>query len=147
MTLRKKRNREMGDDHVDLRESMLRWSVGNGYPIERFVDVLCACGADVFQFACDEDAGVAMRTCVTCKAEHVMCDGDEYVEEADELERRACFCIGESFQGAVGVSLYAGSNDVRWFYLGMRCISCSVLGIYADWKSESGDVNNFLAKV
>lgn len=147
MTLREAGGNDLGDDHSDLRLSMAAWSEQHGYPINRFADVECSCGSKVFQFANDEEVGAAMRVCVKCKAEHVMCDGEEYLEDDEELEMSACFCEGTEFEGTVGVNLYADSNDVRWFYLGMRCVKCSVLGVYADWKSESGDADAFLANV
>ena len=53
----------------------------------------------------------------------------------------------DHFEITVGVSLYHASQDVRWLYVGCRCPSCGVTGVYGDWKNEYLDYRELLAKV
>lgn len=85
--------------------------------------------------AIDENQGVALRFCPLCEIEHPMGDSADYLEEADPVLAE-CTCGETTFEITVGVSLYDDSEDVRWLYLGCRCVNCGLLGCYADWKNE-----------
>ncbi len=37
------------------------------------------------------------------------------------------------------------SADVRWLYLDCRCVKCSLVGCYADWKNEYNGYEQLLA--
>lgn len=129
-----------GDNHADLRQEMLRYSELNGYPIDNYVDVCCACGNDSFYFSTDENEGVALRVCGRCEDEHLMGDSEEYAEEA-EIEKHGCLCDAEIFQITAGVHRYRNADetlspDVKWLYLGCRCVACGLVGNYAGWKNE-----------
>ncbi|MBC8134710.1 MAG: hypothetical protein H8F28_02350 [Fibrella sp.] len=126
---------EYGSGPEDIHLVVARYSVENGYPAEHFADSVCECGGRAFQLALDDGAGVAARTCVECKATLILGDGDEYVEEA-ELQDRVCPCRSDTFEVAVGVAPYAGSDDVRWLYVGCRCTACNLTAVYGDWKNE-----------
>jgi hypothetical protein len=145
MALRKKKDYEYGDGHADLRASMRAWAKDFGEPIHRFADVKCKCGGDLFTFTYDDDAGVVRRRCSLCCSVHVMCDGTDYIDEVEHWNRPECICRKRTFQATVGVNLYRGSADVHWFFLGLRCAHCSLLGVYAEWKSECEDYKSFLA--
>ena len=56
-------------------------------------------------------------------------------------------CDGQAFELLTGVALHADSHDVRWVYLGCRCVQCNLVGVFADWKAEAGDADAFLARV
>ena len=85
-------------------------------------------------------------SCVSCHAEHPIGDSDEYLEDA-ELGECACPCSAEVFEITVGVSLYDESDDVRWLYLGCRCVACEMVAVYGDWKNEFEGYQNLLARV
>ena len=64
-----------------------------------------------------------------------------------ELDECACPCGGEIFEITAGVALYADSEDVRWIYLGCRCVACKLAAVYADWKNEYEGYRELLAKI
>ena len=145
MSLRKRGKYWYGDEQLDIRGELRRYSGLNGYPAEHFAEVECACAARVFTLALDEDAGVAVRTCVDCAKSVTMCDGEDYLEDA-ELEERSCVCGRDQFELTVGVSLYEDSQDVRWIYVGARCPACGLTGCYGDWKNEYPDFQALLSR-
>ena len=100
----------------------------------------------MLRLALDDDGGAAVRACVACGAEHPIGDSGEYLEGA-ELGECACPCGGEAFEIAAGVSLYDGSEDVRWLYLGCRCSACGLTAVYGDWKNEFPGYRELLARV
>ncbi|WP_432725972.1 hypothetical protein [Variovorax sp. W6] len=146
MALKKKGRYWYGDGLEDTQVEVQRYSKSNAYVATRFAASACACGHRAFRLESDEEAGAARRTCTACGSVHLMGDSAEYADEA-ELGGHECVCGEESFELLSGVSLYAESNDVRWYYLGCRCTSCSLVGVFADWKCEGGDADGFLAAV
>lgn len=52
----------------------------------------------------------------------------------------------ETFNVTVGFSR-RDDGEVRWVYLGLRCIEDSVLGCYADWKIDYSPSIQLLAEV
>ena len=75
-----------------------------------------------------------------------MGDSAEFLDEA-ELDECACPCGGETFEITAGVSLYAGSEDVRWIYLACRCVACKHGAVYGDWKNEYDGYRELLARI
>jgi hypothetical protein len=74
-----------------------------------------------------------------------MGDSAEYAEEAD-FDNHICVCDAENFELLSGVALYEGSTDVRWYYIGYKCTKCNLVGVFAEWKCEAGNVDEFLSK-
>jgi hypothetical protein len=146
MALKKRGKHRYGDSQADIREELLRYSQANAYLAHHFADATCKCGGKLFRLALDDIEGVAVRTCAGCGAEHPIGDSDEYLEDA-ELEECACPCGGEEFEITVGVSLYEGSEDIRWLYLACRCPKCGLTAVYGDWKSEFNGYRELLARV
>ncbi|WP_145260695.1 hypothetical protein [Planctomycetes bacterium Pan216] len=137
-----------GDDHADLRIEMANYGLSTGYPIDSFVDIRCACGSDGFEFHSDEEAGVAVRRCGSCRHERFMADSAGFAEEA-KLTSHVCICGSSHFQLTAGVHRYRRDDDslaeeVRWTYIGCRCASCGLVGCYADWKCEHGNYETLL---
>jgi len=145
MTLKKRGKDRYGEGQADIREELLRYGALNGYPPEHFADAVCVCGGRTFRLQLDDTAGAAVRTCPTCAAVVAMGDSGEYLEEV-ELDDCACPCGGEVLEVTVGVSLYEGSDDVRWLYFGCRCPSCGLVAVYGDWKNEFEDYRVLLSK-
>jgi hypothetical protein len=151
MTLRNQGKRWYGDDHQDLREELSRYALCGDYPIDNFVDVNCRCGCQQFKLFTDEDAGIAVRKCVGCQSEHLMGDSAEFADGA-EVGQHECLCGTEVFQISVGIHRYREhegliSDDVRWLYIGCRCVACGLLGCYADWKSEFQGFHELLSNM
>jgi hypothetical protein len=146
MALKKRGKYRYSDSQADLPDEILRYSKKNEYRAEHYHDAVCACGARVFRLSLDDDEGAAVRICTACSAEHPIGDSADFLEGA-ELRECACPCGHEEFEITAGVSLYEGSEDVRWLYLGCRCPKCGLVGVYGDWKNEFNGYQELLARV
>ncbi len=106
------------------------------YPISELRACACACGSDRFLVG-GEDGSCALRKCVACKAEHLIADSADYWDEAD-TEQCVCTCEHAVFQVGVGFAMTKDAKDLRWIYVGLRCVACSLAGVYLDWKIDYG---------
>ena len=131
---------------TDIRAEIARYSKSNAYVAHHYAEAVCVCGGRSFALQVDDDEGAAVRACAGCKAEHPIGDSDEYLDGA-ELEECECPCGNGTFAITVAVSLYEGSEDVRWLYLGCQCTACELAAVYADWKNEFNGYRELLAKV
>lgn len=145
MTLVQRGEHRYGDTQADIRTELGDYALMNDCPIERFADV-CRCGGRAFRLKVDDTEGVAVRSCGSCGNDHPIGDSADYVEEAS-LESCECPCGLDLFEVTAGVSLFEGTDDVRWIYLGCRCTGCGLAACYADWKCESGDYRGLLGNV
>lgn len=132
------------DGQSDIRSKLQEYSANN-YPAQHFAEVVCLCGSRHFRLAIDDTEGVAMRHCSACGQEHLIGDSADYLEGA-ELEECECPCGHGVFELTVGVALYPESEDVRWLYLGCRCVACGLAGCYGDWKNEFEGYQKLLAR-
>lgn len=142
--LRKVDSQWYGDNHADIAEELQRYSQCGDYLIHHSADAVCKCTARTFRLELDEAEGAAVRTCIACSLRHPIGDSADYLDEA-ELEECSCPCGKEDFEIAVGVSLYDDSDDVRWLYIGCRCVDCGLTACYGDWKNEYIGYKNLLA--
>lgn len=145
MTISRKSGHWFGTDDADIETEIVRYSKLNEYEATRFARAICTCGSASFKLGSDEEAGAARRACTACGESKLMGDSAEYVAAAD-LDNHTCICDYEDFGITSGVALYPNSNDVHWYYIGCRCRACNLIGVFADWKSESGDADAFLAE-
>jgi hypothetical protein len=146
MALQKRGKYRYGDSQSDIQQEITRYSKVNEYIAHHFADAVCRCGGKSFRLLLDDDEGAAIRICVACSDEHPIGDSDDYLAEA-ELKVCACPCAGEEFEITVGVSLYDDSEDVRWLYMGCRCIRCGLVAVYGDWKNEFPGYHELLGRV
>ncbi len=146
MSLHKKGKWWYGDDQSDIRDELVRYGKLNGYEPTQFADGVCHCGASAFQLTLDGDEGAAVRTCEQCQDEHLIGDSEEYLQNAN-LEECDCHRGEAIFEITAGVSLYDNSEDVRWIYIGCRCVLCGLTGCHGDWKNEFMDYKKLLAKI
>jgi hypothetical protein len=146
MALRKRGKWRYGDSQADIRDEILRYSKGVTYLAHHYADAACTCGGTVFRLLLDDTQGAAVRVCAACGDEHPIGDSEQYLSEAD-LEECACPCGCEEFEVTVGVSLYEGSEDVKWLYVGCRCRPCGLTAVYGDWKNEHGGYRELLSRV
>lgn len=97
------------------------------------------CQANEFRLEFDDEQGAAKRTCAKCGAEHLICDSDEYWDDASPRKWK---CVGRCKSKAVnlcvGFAMLGGNEDVRWLYVAARCLACGTLGCYCDWKIDYG---------
>ncbi|RLS56376.1 MAG: hypothetical protein DWH91_06865 [Planctomycetota bacterium] len=146
MTHQKRGKRYFGDSQADIRDEILRYSQLNEYLVQHFADAICACGSNTFRLALDDNEGAAVRICTQCKSEHAIGDSEDFLDDAS-LEECECPCGSEAFEITIGVSLYDGSEDIKWLYLGCRCPKCGLTAVYGDWKNEFIGYKEFLARV
>jgi len=146
MTVTQKGNYWYGSCDSDICAEVTRFSRKNAYEAQRFQQSVCGCGSVVFRLLSDDAEGVAKRLCVECAAEAFIGDGVEYADDA-VLEEHGCVCQDDRFAINCGVALYEGSNDVRWLYIGCRCRTCGLIGVFAHWKCEGGDADVYLSRV
>ncbi|UQA60518.1 hypothetical protein [Polyangium aurulentum] len=146
MSLKRRGKHAYGDTQADIRAEVRRYSKRNGYEATHFADAVCVCGAKVFALKLDDDEGAAVRTCASCRHEVPIGDSADYLADA-ELGECACPCGAETFEITVGVSLYDGTEAVRWLYLGCRCPACGLTAVYGDWKNEYESYAELLAQV
>ncbi len=139
--------RKQADPFSGLRREMRRYAKANGYPLMRDYAPRCACGAKVmsaaygtgtFFIAVDDEEGGALLICGDCDAQGFVADSQAYMRKklTGEEAWRECVCGRRDFQVVVGAALYEDSADVRWWYVGGRCVACGVQGVYADWKDD-----------
>src|SRR5437764_3455239 len=119
MALRKRGKYTYGDGPEDLRAELVAYSKKHSDPVTHFAEAVCACGGRVFLLELDVGAGVGVRECVACGAEHVIDDRDRTVEEAEryakELDLCSCVCNKSEFEITGAVNTYAAyPDDARW---------------------------------
>jgi hypothetical protein len=127
----------VGSDADDLKEYLEAYS-SNSYPIDHFRLGCCKCGCFDFKLHASDRDGVALRTCVKCGQAHLICDSQEFWEEAHPEQWCCTECESEICNVGVGFSLYEDHQDIRWLYVGVRCAQCGVLGCFAGWKVGYG---------
>jgi hypothetical protein len=122
----------VGSSAGDLAEYLRAYSA-DGYEATEFRLAKCSCGHDVFRLSADDDEGCAKRTCASCGREEFICDSNEYWPEASPEEWKCIGCGSTAANVGVGFSLY-DDGEIRWLYVGERCITCGILGCLAGWK-------------
>ena len=132
-------DRPSGATFDDLAAFLQRPEPG-GYPIDVVRECICrSCAGRSFEVQVTSSGDAVRRTCLACGARDFIADSADYWDDAEDAEYFcACPCGEEDFAGAVGFSLREDGQDVRWIYLGLRCLACGVLALYADWKISYG---------
>lgn len=136
--LKESEEQTRGATFEDLAD-FLRRPVTGGYPVQAVRECICrCCGGRSFEVALMEDESAARRICLTCGEGEFIGDSAEYWDDTAEADYYcACHCGGEEFAAAVGYSLRE-TGDVRWIFVGLRCLACDSLGVYEDWKINYG---------
>jgi len=136
----------IGSEPVDIQGFLKEYS-SQGHEVNEFRLARCDCGSEVFYLDADDTEGAAKRQCVKCGKEHFICDSEEYWGETDPKWCMCVECGGESVNVGVGFSLYEDTGDVRWLYVGVRCVTCGILGCFAGWKVAYGPSHHLLDRV
>lgn len=103
-------------------------------PTEQYRQATCQCGSDVFRLEADRRHGVAKRICTQCSAVHFICDSEELWGKADPKPYECIACGAEEANVGAAFCLVEDEDDVRWIYLGTRCVKCGTIACYVDWK-------------
>ena len=123
-----------GDGFDDLVEYIRVYSA-ESYAAERVIQSRCeSCGSTTMRLRFDDEEGGAERLCASCGTARLLLDSDDYWADATP-DDAACPCGAEEFEVGVGYAL-RDDGDVRWAYVGGRCVACGVLGVYTDWKID-----------
>jgi hypothetical protein len=130
----------IGSSPDDIQEFLTEWTTEeDGYVPSVFRRVRCDCGSEEFEF---ERAGdIVRRTCAKCSSNKFICRTSEDWEEAEEEEGSEPFscveCDGTKANLVIGFALYDDQPEidgVKWFYVGVRCALCGILGSFCDGK-------------
>lgn len=128
----------VGSDPGDI-EPYLRAYTEGAYLISFFRGIRCNCGSDRFRL---ERAGsLVRRQCAACGSRSFTCGAAEDWEEAVEEEGSEPYscveCGGDQANVGVGFAAYDEAPEldaVQWFYVGVRCAGCGILGCFGDGK-------------
>lgn len=121
----------VGDSSDDLAAYLVAMS-RDGAPITHFARMECpSCGSGWFRVRHDDVEGCAETTCLECDRRDFEL-GSEDVAEAADLQPTRCPCGGDRFDVAAGLAV-RDTGEIRWIYLGVRCVRCGVLGCPVDW--------------
>ncbi|TCJ30782.1 hypothetical protein [Nocardioides jejuensis] len=145
MTITRESSSWFGTEQADI-QAYLEAIAAEGYPVQEVVDARCsACGGNVFDIEIDDDEGYVLRSCAGCGERFEMLDSADVAEEA-EIGDAQCPCGSEQFEIAVGFALRE-DQEIRWVYVGARCVADGQLGVYADWKIDYSPSRHLLQQV
>lgn len=96
-----------------------------------------SCGKDVFKIRVDQNEGAVQVICHSCGMKKILLDGEEIWKECRPRARKCPICKESLYNVRVGFH-YRDNGDVKWVYIGNRCISCGTLGSFADWSIDYG---------
>jgi hypothetical protein len=131
----------VGSDTSDIESYLIAFTEppDGGYSVAAYRAIRCKCGGD--PFILERALDIARRSCPSCGAESYTCrSAGDWEEAADEEKPETFECVEcKCAQANIGVGFapYQGSPEldaVKWFYVGVRCVDCGVLGCFADGK-------------
>lgn len=132
-----------GEGFADIADYM-RGLTQDGYGAEKVLPSQCSCGGQVFRLIVDRDEGCAKRVCVNCSSETGIGDSDEIWADSSPKPVK-CPCGNRTFELGVAFA-FRESGDVRWIYVGHRCVKCGVLGCSIDWEIDYSPTDHLLNK-
>jgi hypothetical protein len=135
-----------GSEASDIELYLTEYTASEeAYPATAFHPIACPCGSDQFQLV--RAGSITRQSCSGCGQVRIICrDGDPiHWEEAigeENPEPYACVaCHGDAANVYLGFAGYAEKPDldaVKWFYVGVRCCGCGVLGCFNSGKVGRG---------
>jgi hypothetical protein len=131
----------VGSAPEDLDEYLHAYSE-DGHAISAFRLARCVCGSLEFTVEFDGDEGAARRTCTACHASHFMCESGEVWDDAEPEGWECTECATR--RANVGGGFATRGADVRWVFVGVRCVGCGVLGCVAEWKVSHAPSANLI---
>jgi hypothetical protein len=133
-----------GSEPADIRDFLAAYTRLDGaYPSSMYRSIRCPCGSDRFRL--ERARSIVRRTCPACRASSFTCRDSDHWDEAvagDVAEPYACVeCSSPEANIMIGFALYDEAPEidaVKWFYVGIRCAGCGVLGCFGDGKVGRG---------
>jgi len=134
----------VGSDLSDVSEFLAAFTQSeDAYPAREFKEVRCPCGSERYRL--ERAAEVTRRTCAACGSSRVILRTDEDWEEAEVEEGKepyeCAICTCKEANVVVGFAGYDEDPEldgVKWFYVGVRCAACGLLGCFNDGKVGRG---------
>jgi hypothetical protein len=134
----------VGSDAADIAAYLTVYTRSEGaYPVKVCRLIRCPCGSLRFRVA--RAAEVTQRICAACGRRKFICRAKADWEEAEaeeSVEPYICVSCGSKEANlAVGFAGYEENPEldaVKWFYVGLRCATCGVLGCFNDGKVGRG---------
>ena len=109
------------------------------YTEEETLDVkpiLCSkCGWDELRMVGDQEEGAVQVVCMRCEAKKLLLDSAEYWKEVSHRTIKCPDCKSKGCNVRVGFARRE-NGQVRWVYIGNRCVQCCLLGSAFDWKID-----------
>ncbi len=137
-----------GSEASDLQPYLTEYTATEeAYPATAFFPVSCPCGSERFQLV--RAGSITQRTCPSCGQVCYICrDGDpihwEEVAEQEDPEPYTCMgCREDTANVCLGFAGYEESqvDAVKWFYVGVRCSGCGILGCFNSGKVGRGPMS------
>jgi hypothetical protein len=130
----------VGSEPANIQEYLEAFTQSEGaYPARLFRLVRCSCGSERFKL--ERASEVTRRTCASCGYHKYICREAEDWEEAEAeegTEPYSCVeCAAREANIVVGFAVYDDNpqiDGVKWFYVGVRCAECGILGCFNDGK-------------
>jgi hypothetical protein len=146
MTITHRSGYSYGTSVQDLKDEVQRYARENAFEVSEFKHHACSCGCQTFRVDSDEKVNVAERICAGCG------DAKKIGERASldispKMTPNICFCDSSSFNVVSGLSRYPNSTRARWYYIGLLCTSCGMIGVYVDHRVLSGSVHEIESRV
>jgi hypothetical protein len=143
----------VGSEPADLQEFLAAFTQSEGgYLAKTFRLVRCSCGSERFKL--DRASEVTRRACASCGSAKFICRESEDWEEAEAdegAESYSCVeCKSPEANVVVGFAGYDHNPDidgVKWFYVGVRCAECGILGCFNDGKIGWGPASEVYESV
>jgi hypothetical protein len=113
-----------------------------GYPSTIFRLSTCHCGCQSFGLVFDKRCAGAIRTCQNCQESFELCDTQEYWENA-KPRNYGCERCGNAFCNVGAGFAMRTTGDVKWVFIGVRCVVCGTFDCVTDWKVGYGPTDHF----
>ena len=141
MTIAQAGGRWVGSEAADVAHFLHDQPI-EGYAVAETRGCVCVCGSITFELSADRTQGCAQRTCTQCRAAHLICDSDEFWDDAEPDPWACASCGCKACNAAAGFALYdpepGEQPDVKWISAGARCTEYGTLTHAAGWKVAYG---------
>ena len=145
----------IGSEPADIEKYLYEFTRSEAaYPATVIRLAKCQCGSDRFRLI--RASEITQRTCSACRhvkyiSRHGMAeDWDDAIEEEEPESYRCDGCGSEETNVGVGFAGYAEDPElsgIKWFYIGVRCASCGILGCFNEGKVGWGPAEDVYLQV